>query len=52
MYVHGFADEMGEDLDNIVEAFKVLNKYGMQWMFRLEHTADCQEQGISLRNTN
>jgi hypothetical protein len=28
MYVHGFAHEMGEDLDNMVTAFKFFNKYG------------------------
>jgi hypothetical protein len=52
MYVHGFADEMGEDLENIVEAFKILNKYGKLWMFHPSHAADYAEQGTSLRNTN
>jgi hypothetical protein len=28
MYVHSFAVEMGGDLDNIIEAFKVFNRYG------------------------
>jgi hypothetical protein len=30
LYIHGFADEMGEDLDNIVKVFRFFNKYGTQ----------------------
>jgi hypothetical protein len=45
MYVHGFADEMGEDLDNIIKAFKFFNKYGTQRIYFLTYAADQEEQG-------
>jgi hypothetical protein len=28
-YIHSFADEMGEDLNNIIKVFRFFNKYGM-----------------------
>lgn len=46
-YIHDLADEMGDDLDNMVSAFKFFNSYGKTFrlaenIFGLEFLQECR----------